>query len=253
MSAYAEDLGKRALLSQAYLIAYSAIAALVGRGKLLWLIIFLFFVVMVLLQTKLGKGPVGQGKVRVEEIEEGRTLHEEKNIRELQLNDQELAKEMYVQSKATMTMSLGMFVALGYFFILWNKIEDIESYFVNNWGLNIKLALFLAFLIYFEGYFVISQLFMLYSLRRVGKMPVINMPQGFKITSKGIILQGIIGRQAIKFPLPEDIAVEVNERRKFVELVRVGKRSITRIRLYTRSPRKVYDLIVRLNERARKG
>ncbi len=253
MSAIAENLGKRALISQAYLVVYSALAAIVGRGKLLWLVILLFFIVMIVVQTRMGGGPLGQKRVRAEDLEVGRTLHEEKNLRELQMNDEDLIVEMQQQSKNTMTMSLGTFIALGYFFLLWNKIPALEAYFADKWGLGVKAAMFLAFLLYFEGVFIINQLFILYSLKKIGKMPVISMPQGFKITDKGIILQGIIGRQALKFPLPDDVKIEVNEKRKFVELFKVGKRSIARIRLYTRSPKKVYDLIIRLNEKAKKS
>lgn len=253
MSLATENLGKRALLSQAYLVVYSALAAVIGGGKLLWLVIILFFILMIVIQSRSGGGPLGQKKVRAEELETGRTLHEERNLRELQMSDEGLVAEMQQQSRATITMTLGTFIALGYFFLLWHKVQDLKLYFSTSFGFGDKLSTFLAFLVYFEGVFIINQLFMLYSIRRIGKMPVISMPQGFKITSKGIILQGVIGRQAISFPLPEDVKVEVNEKRKFVELVKVGKRSIVKIRLYTKSPRKVYDLIVRLNERAKKG
>ncbi|GAB6147939.1 DUF2208 family protein [Stetteria hydrogenophila] len=253
MSAVTEHLGKRILLSQAYLIVYSALAAIVGRGKLLWLVIILFFILMIIVQSRLGGGPLGQGRVKAEEVEAGRTLHEENDVRELQMNDKELAVEMQEHSKATMMLSFGTFISLAYFFLLWSKISSIESYLAGKFGIGPKTAMFLAFLIYFEGVFIINQLFLLYTIRRIGKMPVLNMPQGFKITEKGIILKGLVSRQAITFPLPSDVEVVLNEKRKFVELVKHGKRSVTRIRLYTKSPRKVYSLITSLNERSRGG
>lgn len=251
MSAVTENMGKRALISQAYLVAYSALAALVGVSGLLWLLVFLFFIIFVLIQVRMSRGALGQGKVKAEEIESDKVIYEEKNLRELQMNDEGLLAEMQQQSKASMLMSAGTFAALLYFFLLWGRIPSLHSFFASQFGLSDKVAMFLAFLVYFEGAFVINQIIILYTARKMGKMPVINMPQGFKVTEKGIILQGLLGRQAIKFPLPSDVSIQVDERRKFVELVKDGKRSITKIRLYTRNPKRVYDLIVRLNRMAR--
>ncbi len=253
MSSYFENPWRRALVTQAYLIAYSAIAAVVGKGRLLWVVIFLFIVLMVVFQARAGKGPLGQGRVDPEEVLAARKLYEEKDVRELQMSDDGLAADLQAQSKATMYVTLGTFIALAYFFLLWGKLADLEAYIAERLGVGERLALFLAFLIYFEGYFVISQAAMMYGLRKAGNIPFINMAMGYTITEKGLVLKGLIGRQAIRFPLPDDVMVELNERRGFVELVKKGKRTTTRIRLYSRSPRRVYDLIVRLNERSRKS
>lgn len=248
---YYENLGKRALITQLYLVAYSAVAAIVGRGKLLWLVILLFIVVMVVFQSRTSKGPLGHARAKPEDLLASRKLYEEDNLREVQMKDEGLLHELQEQSRVSMYMSVSMIIALAYFFLLWNRIPAIEEYLESHYGLSGRLGLFIAFLLYFEGYFIITQAATVLALRKAGKIPVINMPQKFTITEKGIVLHGVVGKSAVPFPLPEDAKLRVDEKRRFVEIVREGRRSVTKLRLYTRRPRRVYDLISRLNERAR--
>ncbi|MGC8910431.1 MAG: DUF2208 family protein, partial [Fervidicoccaceae archaeon] len=43
--------------------------------------------------------------------------------------------------------------------------------------------------------------------------------------------------------------VELNEERKFVELINETDKAIYKVRLYTKSPKKLYDIIMRRREK----
>jgi len=74
------------------------------------------------------------------------------------------------------------------------------------------------------------------------------MPGKYIVTDKGIASTGF-GGIAIQFPLPEDVEISINTRRKYVEL-KLGKGQ--RIRLYTKNPQRLYDLINSLSKRAKR-
>jgi len=238
------DIKRRALTSQLYFVAYSAVLAIVGRGPLLYALFFLFIIMTILLQSRRGKSPLGTKKVKPEEILSGRRLYEEKSAREIQMKDEKLLVEIQDQSKATMTLTMSSFVGLIYFFILWRHIYDIEGLIQPHVGAE-KLALFLAFLLYFEGFFVVSTGLQLYAMRRIGKMPLYNMPTAFTVTDRGIVLKGLIGQSGIPFPLPDNVKISYNAKRGYAEIVREDEKSIVKLRFYTRNPKKLADILER--------
>ena len=127
---------------------------------------------------------------------------------------------------------------------MWKYIDHLHLLFFDYLG-NDRLALFLAFLIYFEGIFIINQLFMLWAIKKVGKVTVMQVPQKYTVTDKGIVISGLVGKTTIQFPLPEDTFMNVSEKRGFVELIRHGKRSITKIRFYTKRVKRLEELLKR--------
>jgi len=240
-----ESTAKRILLSQVYMLAYSAILAVIGyRRSLVFALIIVFIVATTLVQRRLGKGPLGHGRARPEDILAGRKLFEETNARELQMRDEELIREIQEQSRATMYLSLGALVGFAYFIALWPHIDALMD-LVSSWLGEGRLSLFLAYLIYFEGYFIISQAIQAYGLRKAGTITSINTPQNYVVTDRGIVLKGLIGQSAIPFPLPSDATLSINEKRGFVEIVKRGKRTILKIRFYTRNPRRLAEILKR--------
>ncbi len=240
---YIENMRSRLLMGQAFVILYSLLAAVLGRGTKTFVIIFILFIVMAIVQSRRGKGPLGIGKAKPEEILEGRKLYSEEKIRDIQLKDEKLMEDLQEQSKFSMYTSVSMFVGIAYFFLLWPKIDALYNYFLAHTGNNEVAAHFLAFLIFFEGLFVINQAAMIVALKKAGKMPMINIPQSYTVTDRGIVFGGLIGKSGIRFPLPSDVQVRVNTKRGFVELVREGKRSIMKVRLYSRNPKRLYDVL----------
>jgi uncharacterized membrane protein len=135
-----------------------------------------------------------------------------------------------------------MFFSFFYFIVLWKYVPDLHN-MLTAYIPNDKVALFLAFFIYFEGLFIINQAFMVWSIRKVGKVPMIQSPSSYTITDKGIVIKGLIGKSTIVFPLPPDTRMRVNERRKFVELIKHGKRTVTRVRFYTRRVKRLEEIL----------
>ena len=78
-------------------------------------------------------------------------------------------------------------------------------------------------------------------------MTMLNMPSSYTVTEKGIIYKGLISKTAIPFPLPEEVEVRLDEKRKFVELVKKDQKArvTTVLRLYARNPRRLYQAIRR--------
>jgi uncharacterized membrane protein len=239
-----ESTAKRVLISQASLLTYSALLAVLGYGKYVFLLIIVFWILVTYIQSRLGKGPLGHGRAKPEDLLASRKLYEEKNAREIQMKDKELFREIQEQSRATMYMSLGALIGFIYFLILWPHIGGIAAAVSAKLGEG-KLSLFIAYLIYFEGYFIISQATQLYGLRKVGTITTISTPQAYTVTEKGIVMHGIVGKSAIPFPIPRDVRIELDEKRGFVELVKTGKRTVVKIRFYARSPRRLWEVMKR--------
>jgi uncharacterized membrane protein len=236
---------RMALWNQVYIIVYSIILALVGRGKILYLLIILFIIISLLISSRRGKTPLGTKKSDVMVIMSSRKLFEEKNTREYQTKDSELINDIQEQSKFSMYLSIGTLIALVYFFVLWSKINNIAGWISSYVGPG-KLALFLAFLLYFEGYSIIYTAFQVYALKKVKNIVVYTIPTSYIVTEKGIIYKGLLSNTAIEFPLPPDIEINYNTRRGFVELIKKDKKIITKLRLYTRNPSRLASLIEKI-------
>ncbi|MCE4599413.1 MAG: DUF2208 domain-containing protein [Desulfurococcales archaeon] len=239
---YVDNMRSRMLISQVFMILYSILAALLGRGTKTFAIIFILIIIMSLVQSRRGKGPLGKGKTDPEKILSGRKLYEENKTRDIQMKDEKLFEDLQEQSKFTIYMSMGSFIGIGYFILLWPMVDRIYNTVLPSVG-NDKLAHFIAFLVFFEGLFIINQLSMLWALKRVGRVTMVNIPQSYVITDRGIVIKGLIGKTGLEFPLPEDIEVRYDQKRGFAELIKHGSRSTTKIRFYARNPKRVYELL----------
>ncbi len=242
---------KQLILGQISIIIFALVAGYLGRGsKAYWLFVIIYFIAFAVLMQKFGQ-PGKQKKVNPAEVETGKILYEEKNSMELLSGDPEYQREMQEQMKLMQTNMLIMLPIMAYFFIAYKPIvETIPPYFSNE-----HLGFTVAYLVLFEGSFILSRIGQVYIEKRMQKQgkksTLINTPRGFIITTEGIVYQGIASKNAIKFPL---IGYEVryDAKRRFVELVQETEKMITKIRLYTKNPEKAYELITRRNEKAMK-
>lgn len=234
----------RIILSQAFIILYSILAAILGRSWQTFAVIIVLFIVLSLLMSRRSKGPIGV-KAKPEEVESSRKLYEESSTRELQMKDEGLASDLQEQSKALMSLNLVMVVGLAYFFLFWRFIDALYEFFYANVVANEMAAHFLAFLAYFEGYFVINTVSAFIASKRMGPMININMPSSYTVTEKGIVYKTLISKAALPFPLPDGIEVRLSESRKFVELRKKNEKLDFRLRLYAKNPKRLYTVIER--------
>ncbi|MEM1774552.1 MAG: DUF2208 family protein [Acidilobaceae archaeon] len=243
MSYYIENTWYRVLSSQLFLILYAILAAFLGINIKTFIIIMVLIIITSYIQGKfLSKGPLGGSSVKVEEVMSAKRLYEEKNLREIQMKDEGLLRDMQPQFRYMMLLNLGLLVGLLYFFLAWGRIGDLHSIFYSFTG-NEKIASFLAFLIYMEGFFIINQASMILALKRVGKVLFIVYPNEYIVTVKGIVYKGLLSNTAIGFPLPQNVNAILDTNRGFVDLVNEGKRTTSIIRLYSRNPKRVYEII----------
>ncbi|MCE4604870.1 MAG: DUF2208 family protein [Aeropyrum sp.] len=232
------------LMSQAFILLYSVLASFLGRSWETFAVIIVLFIALSFIMARRSKGPMGI-KAKPEDIESGRKLYEEQSARDLQMKDEGLTSDLQEQSKALMTLNIVMLISVAYFFLFWRFIDPLYEFFYNNYTSSERLAHFLAFFVYFEGYFVVNTVAAYIASKRAGPIISINMPTSYTVTDKGIVYKGLISRTALPFPLPDGVEVKVVESRKFVEIRKRDKRTDFRLRLYAKNPKRLYSLIER--------
>ena len=233
---------KQAMLSQISIIVFSLAAAFFRHYY--GYIIALFFIVYFVAMAKLNKSRAGKGKVSTEEMQSSKKFIEEKNARDIMMEDKEISKDMAEQMNAMKIMMIPSLIVMVYFFLLWKYVPVIGSDltpYVNSHS----IAYFIAFLAYFEGSFAITWGSRWYMMRKTGHMVTYNMPTSYTVTEKGILVGGLLGQQPISFPFEDNVEINLNEKRKFVEVVQYKDKNIIKIRLYTKQPKRLYDILVR--------
>ncbi|MCE4608383.1 MAG: DUF2208 domain-containing protein [Caldisphaeraceae archaeon] len=241
MSYMVEQRFRSMMLNQVYVIIYSVLAAFIGINYMLFILVMIFIAVSMFLQSYLSGSPVGK-KVKADDVLRGKRLYHEHETRSIQTKDKQVMADFQEQSKFSMYNMIGMFIGLIYFFVFFKYVPALSNLLMAYIGSNIRLDFFLAFLIYFEVYFVITILNMEWAVRKVKRLPMINTPSQYTITDRGIVMKGLVTTKGIAFPLPRDINMTLNEERRFVELIKEGKRTITKIRFYSKNPRRLYDI-----------
>ena len=242
MSMPMQSTRKQLIIGQVSIIIFALVAGFLGRnGWQYWIFVILYFIVFAVVMQKLGGGGV-KGKARVEEVEQGKVLVEEKESFQILTEDVDYHREMADQMKMMQGQMLMFFPIMLYFILAFNPIlNTVPKYFENE-----HLGYAAAYLVLFEGSFLLSRLgqwAMERRMKKTGKKFVmINAPRAFTVTSKGIILQGLASRNAIAFPL-KDYRVNHSPQRKFVELVHEMPKAILKIRLYTRQHEKLYQIL----------
>ncbi len=249
---YMEKMSRMIALNQLYIIVYSALAAVIGVNIYLFLLIFVFIAISMIVQTVLTSSNLNEKGSYVAEILSGKRLFHEDNTRAIQTRDQQIYLDLQEQTKFSLYTTFGVLIGLAYFFALWRDVPYLANFIaLKAFGasmadlpsLEARASLFIAFLAYFEGYFVINQAIMTWALRRVQKLPALNVPASYTITDKGVVIKGLVTTKGIKFPLPPDVRVNLDRNRRFVELIREGRRTVTKLRFYTKNPDKLYDIL----------
>ncbi|MGC8997770.1 MAG: DUF2208 family protein [Fervidicoccaceae archaeon] len=239
---------KQILIGQLSILLFAVVAGFLGRtGTIYWAFIFLYFIVYMYLMSKFGQ-PKYPSSAKATELDKGKPLYEEMRPFEYVSNDKQYASEMQEQMKMMNVSMMLSFVVLIYFFLAFGPVT---AYIAPKFS-DERIGMTVAYLTLFEGSFAISTLGQVYTSRRMkkqNKKPVmINIPRSFSVTTEGIILRGLTSSSGLKFPL-DGFKVELNEERKFVELINETDKAIYKVRLYTKSPKKLYDIIMRRREK----
>uniref|UniRef100_A0A7J3ZJS9 DUF2208 domain-containing protein n=1 Tax=Fervidicoccus fontis TaxID=683846 RepID=A0A7J3ZJS9_9CREN len=238
------------LLSQASIILLSVVAGFFGRGGWqYWLFVIVYFIVLAVLMQRLA-GPGREMRASVQEVEGGKVLFQEKECFKIMPEDAEYQKESAAQMRLVQANLILFIPVLFYFMLAYEPLlTTVPKYFESK-----HLGYVAAYLLLFEGSFAVSQVGQKYFQMRVGKAGIkpfqLVVPRAFAITSKGVLLQGIVSKTALKFPI-EDYEIRISVPRRFVEFVKDTGKSIIKIRLYTREPEKAYNIIIRKNRIAK--
>lgn len=243
MSLAAQVAWRQIAFSQLMIVLFSVVAGLYREYYIY--VIIAYFVLLPVIISRQTRKRIGREKVSSEEIEAGRRLWEERDASELLAKDAEYIREMGEQMKVSTYTMISMPVILGYIYLY----RSMLAKHVRSMTADPSLAAFLDFFIMFEGSFLMSQAFMLYTRRKFAKKTpsMILAPRKYLVTDRGISAKGFGTTFALKFPL-ENTQIEVNEKRGFVELTMIqpGKDGVpTKIRLYSRNPRRLYEIIKR--------
>ena len=231
---------KMLVMGQASLLLFALILAFIPQY---YIVVFILY-----LAVMFGLGVVAQrrgGLGKKDIILSGREYFREEKAMEIAWQDKELMTELSAQTKLMGLTFLGLIIAFGVFWAYGLFKEDLIKLF-SSFSQDQRVQLFFYWVTVFETIFVFNRGLTLYIYRgRRVQQPL--MPSKYVVTDKGIASSGL-GGIALQFPLPEDVEISFNTKRKFVE-IKIKKNQ--RIRFYTKNPQRLYDLIVSLNKRAK--
>lgn len=240
---YAEQSGlKQLAVSQVSIVLFSLAAGLLGRGTAtFWLFVLAYFIIFGYVYYKLSRPKLGSKDV-AEAMEKARVLYKEEDTMQFMREDKEYMSEMSQQMRFAQLNMLMMFPILLYFMVAYRHvIEGVSSLFENQ-----RLGLVVAYLVLFEGSFALSRLgswAIERHMRKTGFKPVyISVPRSYRVTVEGIVTYGLASRQALPFPL-QGFRLVCNPHRKFVDLVKEGRKGVTKVRLYARNPEKLCEIL----------
>ncbi len=198
-----------------------------------------FIVIMGLVAYRGQSG--GASRREVEEVLSSRLLYSEGQLEKIMAEDEKLVEEYSRLMKATTLPLLVTFpLAIGLFFIL----PGAYSKLVEGLGLSGPLGRMIDWLLVFETISAVTFGLRAAMTRKHRITHMLMIAREFEVREKGLVVHAGLRPMVIPFPLSRDYRVEVDEDRRFVELVE-DKRKL-RIRLYTSRPRRVYELIRRL-------
>ncbi len=210
----------------------------------LYLVVILAYILGMAWLTAVAQRRFGRG-AKLDDVLSARRLFEESRAMDVAVQDEELARELSGQLRLLASSLVGLGAAIAAFAAISAVRDQLVAVLAGFTGSE-GLARFLYWVLVFEVLFGVSRLAVkLAGGRRQQSQPPF-IPSRYVVTEKGIAVPGVLG-VAVAFPLPEGYSVRVDERRRFVEIADGRGR---RLRLYTRNPRRLYELIVRLNRRA---
>ncbi len=229
-------LSERAMLvvSQLYLMVLSLVLSIAPKY---YLIVFIaYFAVIIGLSSYVGRARF-KAKYSPDEIKQSRVLLREEKAFELAMQDEELVGIFAKQTRSMLFMFLMFPVYIVLFRAVTANFPQWSDSLANILNGSKLLAGFIIWLATFEVMYIISLLSRKIVLRERVQIPTI--PRAYEITMKGIILKGGFGK-TIGFPLPEETKLSINEARGYVEIVFPKGNPI---RLYTKKPKRVYELL----------
>jgi uncharacterized membrane protein len=232
------------LISQLYLFVLAAVLAIAPRYYLLVLLVY--FALVFMFSALSARRTVRGARVSREEVEAARRLFVEKDALDIAAADDELLKLYTRQAKATL-ITFAFFPLYWAIFEAARRLQPSFAELLEAHGVSGRLAGFLLWVMAFEAMFAISFLSrrLILGARASQQPPMV--PRAYEVTEKGIVIKGAMG-SVIGFPLPDDAEVHLDESKGYVEIV-FGKGG--RIRLYTKKPRRLYDLIMRFGVQRR--
>ena len=227
-------------MSQAFIVFASFILAYYPSLYIPAIIAFMVLMGLVMYKSQSTRVPRG----KVEEVLSSRLLYAEGNLEKIMAEDEKLVEEYTRIMRATTLPLLATFpILIGLFFVL----PGVYSRLVSALGLTGAEARFAQWLLVFETLSLLSIGLRALMTRGYRDIHMLMIAREFEVREKGLVLHAGFRPTIIPFPLDERYKVNLDEDRRFVELVEEKRRM--RIRLYTSRPRRVYELIRRLGLR----
>ncbi len=218
---------KSILLSQVFAIVFSLVATFAPQYFWLLVIAFMLIIPFTMGYSMLKSRITG----KYQEIVSSRKLVEVKDALEIAMRDSKLQGELAKQFKG-MFYSFASLPAIIAVSILYNNYVR-QPYFS---GEDIVLR-FIGALIMYELFILTGRVIQHFTARKTGY--TLMIPNQYIVTTKGIVGKGV----TIPFPL-KDYKVEVNYKRKFIQLIPKKSQGIKSIiRLYTRDVERLLNII----------
>lgn len=225
------------LLGQALLLGFSVTNTWFPQ-HFFYFIIGYFIVIMGIMAFQSRKA-ISKIKTAKEAVSKGRRLYKAKltEVNQLMMKDAKLKEDL----KAQFSILMFMFLPILIIFMVFGPLKDLIL------GSNPEpgaLQTFIGYVILYESLFVISystRIASLINVKRKG-FSMLQVPSEYIVTEKGIVG----GNFAVEFPVKAK-RFSYNEERSFVEFdmasVQASMGGVTRVRLYTKKPRELYELL----------
>jgi|ECHhosMinimDraft_1075155.scaffolds.fasta_scaffold01968_3 uncharacterized membrane protein len=190
--------------------------------------------------------PMIKDRGLMKEVMTSRSLHEEKNVQDLIMNDKEYVKELTSQSSKMLKYMLFLLV---YTIAVILVYDDVLIKVINSPAFKANdIYRFVVYVIYFEALFGISFIMS----RRVFRMGNVNKvaPNSYKITEKGVVGNGFPA-VTIHGSHLANAEIRVDPQNKYVEIIpsEASKKSVPyTVRLYSNDVNRVKELLERVKK-----
>lgn len=176
------------------------------------------------------KGPALE---QLKEIKGSRKIYEEEDSKVLRLisSDAQLAQEMKPLTRSLILSFLAIFFSLAWYYLYFNFAGSLTS--------DVSIAGPSKFIVFLIGYETPYALMVVVSISQTrAAKSFMQIPRSYILFESGLVGQGTF----IKFPA-DNYEVELDLRRKFVELISKDEKKPMRVRLYSSKPDELFNLI----------
>jgi len=235
---------KMIVISQAAMLALSAVLSFYPQYFLAFYILYIFVIMGVSLYMAQKSNPLMSQRKYLSEVVKAPSIFEERKAMEVAMRDDEYQAMLRDYTSQTLRslgiMFLYMLLLIAFYYTVFVRIT--ENY--------VGLYRFLAYVTYFEALF----LFNFFVYRRIVKFRMMEVvaPSNYKITIKGIASTDVTGL-VLYFKHLSDARITVNPDKSYIEIDSQSSKLPYRVRLYSKDLQRLKEAVEKLQRIAKEA